>query len=293
MKHTWKITLTLVLLFFFSQVVGVTILNEYIDTAASTAEEKVFKPLFLGGQEIERPDIDPNLSFGVLFGAVLVGTLLALLLIKFKLWLVWKIWFFVAIWFTISLSFGAFFNSFIALGVGLLLTILKVMRRSVIIHNFTELFVYAGIAVIFVPIMNLFAAFALLFLISLYDAWAVWKNKHMITLANAQSKIGSFAGFSIPYNIPKKVKPRKGVKLIKVPMKVKSAVLGGGDIGFCLLFTGVILMEFGFWPAMVVPIFSSAALLLLLLNAKKDRFYPAMPFLTAGCVVGFFVSLLI
>ena len=73
---------------------------------------------------------------------------------------------------------------------------------------------------------------------------------------------------------------------------VKTAVLGGGDMGFPLLFAAVVQRVYGA-SALVVPIFAGIALLLLLLASKKDRFYPAMPFLSAGCFVGLGVALLL
>ncbi|MBR9683757.1 hypothetical protein GOV03_04420, partial [Candidatus Woesearchaeota archaeon] len=75
--------------------------------------------------------------------------------------------------------------------------------------------------------------------------------------------------------------------------KVKIALLGGGDIGFPLIFTGVILKVFGLWQALIIPIFSGAALLALLLKGNEKKFYPAMPFITIGCLVGLAVVWLI
>ena len=75
--------------------------------------------------------------------------------------------------------------------------------------------------------------------------------------------------------------------------KISTAILGGGDIGFPLIFTGVILKVFGLWQSLVIPVFSGAALLFLLLKGKEKKFYPAMPFITIGCLVGLGVVLLV
>jgi len=164
-----------------------------------------------------------------------------------------------------------------------LLGFFKVFRPRLITHNITELFVYAGIAVLFVPVMNLFSGVFLLLGISIYDAYAVWKSKHMIKLAKFQTKSKVFAGLFIPYQLPKgKIKKAKKTKMVKV----KHAILGGGDIAFPLLFAGVILKVYGFGWAFFIPPFSTAALTWLFLHSKKDKFYPAMPFLSAGCFLG-------
>ena len=70
----------------------------------------------------------------------------------------------------------------------------KILRPNVFIHNLTEVFIYGGIAALLVPIINLFSAFILLLLISIYDMYAVWKSKHMVSMAKFQSEAKVFAG---------------------------------------------------------------------------------------------------
>ena len=147
-------------------------------------------------------------------------------------------------------------------------------ERLKLYDNFTELFVYSGIAAIFAPIMNVFAASILLILISIYDAIAVWKTKHMIKMAKFQAKTKMFAGLVVPY--------AKGKK---------QAILGGGDIGFTLLFSGVVLYNVGFLNALIVSLFTTISLFVLLYKSKKNKFYPAMPYLSVGCFIGYFISL--
>ena len=53
----------------------------------------------------------------------------------------------------------------IALALAIPLAYLKIYKRNLLIHNFTELLVYPGIAVIFVPILNVFTIISLLILI--------------------------------------------------------------------------------------------------------------------------------
>ena len=48
----------------------------------------------------------------------------------------------------------------------------------------------------------------------------------------------------------------------------------------------------GFLKTLIITLFTTIALLLLFLLSKKDRFYPAMPFLSAGCLLGYGVMLL-
>ena len=48
-----------------------------------------------------------------------------------------------------------------------------------------------------------------------------------------------------------------------------------------------------FAQSMIIVATTTLALALLFMAAKKDRFYPAMPFISAGCLVGWAVTLLI
>ncbi len=77
--------------------------------------------------------------------------------------------------------------------------------------------------------------------------------------------------------------------------------MGGGDIAFPMIFAGVVMdtlirsMGFSkpsaFLMAMIIPLVVTVALFILLYKAEKDKFYPAMPFLTAGCLVGYGIML--
>lgn len=300
MKHTLKITLLLVSIFFVTQVIGLAITNEYISTKEYTdPETKEVRKKVIAEKlpyNIERPKLRESTSYMWLMSAILVGTLLLLVLMKFKKTSLWKLWFFLAVFSTMSIAFSAFIDNTLAAILALTLALLKIYRPVTIIQNLTEVFIYGGLAAIFVPIINIFAAFMLLILISIYDIIAVRHTKHMIKLAKFQAKSKVFAGLLIPYRREEgKVAAKKGIK-----KTARIAVLGGGDIGFPLIFAGVVMKGLmlhnpeliGFLKAIIIPIFVSMALLYLLLRSKKDRFYPAMPYLTVGCIIGYFAILL-
>ncbi len=257
--------------------------------SAKTAEtgELTWKNLpSLAGMPMERPEIEPGVTLIFVAIAIVIGTLLILLIIKHRKMLLWKIWFLLAVVLCMQISFGAKLSANVALVLALIFGLWKTFRPNIFIHNFTELFIYGGLAAIFVPILNIFYAYILLIILSFYDMYAVWKSKHMVKMAKFQTKSGIFAGLLIPYAFTK-LKKKKGM------VKVKTAVLGGGDIGFPLLFAGVILVSKGWLPALIVTGGTTIALILLLSFSKKGKFYPAMPFLTAGCVAGHLVSLLV
>lgn len=49
----------------------------------------------------------------------------------------------------------------------------------------------------------------------------------------------------------------------------------------------------GMIDGIIVALFVSLSLFVLLMLSKKNKFYPAMPFLTIGCAVGYLATLLI
>jgi len=170
------------------------------------------------------------------------------------------------------------------------------MKSNMIVHNLSEVFIYGGLAAIFVPIMNVFAAILLLLLIAVYDFIAVFKIKHMVTMAKFQTEEKLFAGLAIPYKRQKKDKKIKKKTVTKIKKEaIRTAILGGGDIGFPLLFAGVALKDLiisnnimiAFLKTLIIPIATSLALLFLLVKSEKNKFYPAMPILSAGCFIGY------
>lgn len=303
MKHTHLISFLILTSFFLSQIIGLVIVNQYIDHPQSQVKgETVMKPL----PGFERPQVaNKSTSFVPITVAILIGTALIFLIIKFRKPIILRVWFFLVIWLCLAFAFYAFIpHPFIVL-LALMLAVWKIFRPNILVHNFTELFIYGGLAAIFVDIINVFAAFMLLALISVYDAIAVWKTKHMVALARFQTDSKVFAGLFIPYDLKgakSQIKLRHAPKTSKKKVKThKVAVLGGGDVGFPLIFAGVVMKEAmlvepmmqAFLKTLLIPVFATAALYLLLYLGEKDKFYPAMPFISAGCFIGYVMFLLL
>jgi presenilin-like A22 family membrane protease len=304
MKHPFWPTMILLLTFVIAQYLGLLIVYNYIDFEESVPGEMEFKSLPIG----ERPEIDEEVSYIYVFAAIIIGTVIALFLARFTLIWIWKIWFLLAITMTLGVAFSAFsfVPAAVALGLAMALGIWRTFWPNWLVQMGTELFVYGGLAAIFVPWFNLWSISILLVLIAAYDAYAVWKSKHMITLAKSQSEAKIFAGLTVPYikdklrlkgtkkrTVGEKTEKEKKVNKTEIPIKARVALLGGGDVGFPLLFAGVVLKEFGLWQSLVIPIFAMVPLALLFWKAEKDKFYPAMPFIGAGCLIGLLVVWLI
>ena len=330
MKHTLKVTIALVLFFFMAQFAGLLVINHYIDHKKTIEAKAVeWEPLPYG---LERPEIkNQSYSFIYISIAILIGTVLVLLLARFNKPLIWKLWFFATVWLTLSIAFAAFINNNIpfvavinakflnfaaanipflafidniaAAALAFALAMAKLYKPGIIIQNLSEIFIYGGLAAVFVPMIKLFAAFMLLILISIYDYISVFKTKHMISLAKFQSQSKVFAGLLIPYGKGRALAENKITRKTE-PLqqkKARIAVLGGGDIGFTLIFAGVVMKSLmlqeavliGFLKTLIIPVFVSLALLILLLKGRQDKFYPAMPVLSIGCFAGYLAVLLV
>ncbi|MBI2549565.1 hypothetical protein HYV83_00090 [Candidatus Woesearchaeota archaeon] len=304
MKHSWQVSAVLLSIFLAAQFIGLFVVHSYIDAAASEqASKEAGKPVVVYGQlpyGVERPSIAPDISFLFFGAAIAVGTLLLLLIIRFRKVSLWKIWSALAIVITLTVAFSSFLPNAIAAILSIIIAYFSVLKPNILVHNLGELFVYGGLAAIFVPVMNVKSAAILLLIIAAYDIFAVFHSKHMITLAKFQIENNIFAGLFIPKKLSAKsvVSPITSSSTSTKPSQPQLqadkysdsgsyAVVGGGDVGFPLLFAGTALATFGFYKTLLIPVAAAAALTVLLAIGKRGKFYPAMPFIAAGCFIGY------
>ncbi|HLC65205.1 MAG TPA: presenilin family intramembrane aspartyl protease [Candidatus Nanoarchaeia archaeon] len=293
MKHTLPVSLLLIGIFLVSQIVGLAVINKdaNVNVLPSGEIEVTHKETALG----ERPEIKGGTTTAYILGALIIGTLILLVLIKYQKFVLWKLWYFTAVWATLTITIGVFLLPIPSGIIALILAVLKMYRPNLIVHNVTEVMMYSGIALLFVPLLDVKWMIVILLLVALYDAYAVWKSKHMIKMARFTMDSKVFAGLAIPY---------KGERITAKAGRAKgrTAILGGGDVAFPLMFSGVVmewLMQEGvsklgaFYESLFIVAFATAAVAYLLLKGEKGKFYPAMPFITAGCIIGYLIILLL
>ncbi len=304
MKHTVPVSAVLLSMFLAAQIIGLLVVSSYVDAEASRrATEEAGKPVVVYEAlpyNMERPNLAPDTSFIFFGAAIAVGTFLLLLIIKFRKVSLWKIWFAFAIVLTLTVAFSSFLPKAVAAILSIIIAYSRVLKPNILAHNLSELFVYGGLAAIFVPILNIKSAAILLVFVSAYDLFAVFTSRHMITLAKFQAANNMFAGLFVPKQLSLKsavspIKPEQPATA-KRPLKEKYsdsgdyAVVGGGDIGFPLLFAGAALATFGFYKTLIIPVAAALALAVLIAIGKRGKFYPAMPFIAAGCFVGYAIA---
>jgi presenilin-like A22 family membrane protease len=294
MKHNIKITAILLLMFLVTQFIGLYVVDHYT---------KVDLPLGLDSPKLEE-DREYNQMFISIIIAFVIAIGLLLLLTHFKAEFLLKLWFLIVVIIALMISFMSFVPTFqyvtiIVLLLAVPLALVKIYGQNFIIHNATELFIYPGIAAVFVPLLNIYTILALLVAISLYDMWAVWKSGLMQKMAKFQiNKLKVFAGFFVPYvskNVRMKIKKMKKSELKKKKIKANVAILGGGDVIFPIIAAGVMMKTFPetIIPAILVIAGAALGLAYLFFFAKKKKFYPAMPFISAGIFLAIGLSYLI
>lgn len=301
MKHPLSPTILLVILFVCSQLIGLAILT--VNATVAVDEDGVISVDNTQPITGDRPETTEAGIFMYLVIGIAIGTAALLIMAKFKATLLWKLWYMLAIALTVATAFGVLLPAAIAWIIGVLAAVLKVYKPHSFIHNITEIFIHAGIAFIIVPLLNVFWAIMMLIAIAVYDAYAVWKSKHMVDMANFMTDTKLFAGLNVPYNKKKgTVKVSANTKASKKTTTVRTAILGGGDIAFPLLFSGTVLLwligqgltkTYAFGLTTIITVSATIALIGLFVGAKKDHFYPAMPFLSSACLIGLGIIVLI
>ena len=315
MKHNLKITLTIILMFLITQLIGIYVVNYYssvqiVDNVPLNVSAPSL-PLGLGHPEIKNESDFLTLYLPTILTAFILAAALLFLLSKLKIDFILKAWFFIVITIALTIAVLAFlpqfeYSLYFGLAIAISLAVLKTFKRNPVFHNFTELFIYPGIAAVFVPILNIFSMVALLFVISLYDVWAVWHSGIMQKLAKYQiNNLKVFPGFFLPHmtkETKSMIKKMKESGNEKKEFKVNVAILGGGDIVFPIIASGVALKTLGFTTiaglkvplaSLLIVIGAFLGLAYLLFSSKEKRFYPAMPFISIGILVGMIISHLI
>jgi presenilin-like A22 family membrane protease len=308
MKRNLKIAIILLSIFLITQLLGVYVVNFYLNPL-----EKI--PYGFDNSQLtssQTPGIYTQILFSFII-SLIIAIVLIFFLIKIKSNWIMKIWFFIVVCLALGVTLNVFIRqlgfieaSKMALAIGLLFGYFKVFRRNIIVHNFIEMLIYPGIGAIFALMFNLWVAIIILLVISVYDIIAVWKSNIMMKMANYQIKsVGVFGGLLIPY-ANKKMKEK--IKLLKLrfkdkqipesvikksKIKVNIAVLGGGDMAFPIMAIGVFFKTFQNIPATLFVILFAALGLSYILFFGKKKSYPAMPYLTAGILLGMLVSWLL
>ncbi len=216
-----------------------------------------------------------GVSSGVgLFVYILIATAFILLLIKFfrKFLKVLEIF---SIFFATEIFFEILFidipnPGLLALPLALLVVALRLIYPdNWISKDIAVVFSILGIGAFLGASLGIIAAFALLILLTIYDFIAVFKTKHMITMA--KSIIKENLAFAMA-----------------IPERKREIHIGGGDLVMPIIVSTAIYREYGTLAAL-----SSLLIGLLILAVviavfveKKGKAIPALPPIAFGMILG-------
>ncbi|MEK6914911.1 MAG: hypothetical protein AABW83_04635 [Nanoarchaeota archaeon] len=312
MKHNKKITLILICMFIITQLIGLLVVSSY-----NNGIELPF------GMEPPEDIKESSLVGGLssIITAFFIAILLFFLLMRINAHTFIRLWYFFVTTLALGLTIYVVLfligidSQIISLIFALPLSYIKVFKRNLWIHNITELLIYPGIAAVFISFLDnvfgpkvILATIIILFIISIYDIWAVWHSKVMQKMAEFQmNNLKFFTGFFVPYADKKE---KEKIRLLKeknigktdseiekefrkAKIKVNLAILGGGDVIFPIISAGIFYKNYGLISGLLILVFSTIALSLLFVLAKKGKYYPAMPFITTGLYFGMWLSWMI
>jgi len=307
MKHSAKVVMILLGMFFVTQLIGLAVVHYYGPEYQLVVDENgkfIEKTVYNLPYGMEPPEgVTPSSTLVSIVMAIGIAVVFMLILMRYKAAIFLRLWFFIVVILALGVTINAIlgsipYASIIAILIAIPLAAIKIFKRNIIVHNVTELFIYPGIASIFVPLLNIWTVVLLLIIISIYDIYAVWHAGFMQKMAQYQIKeLKFFTGFFVPYLGPKEramiKNAKKNDKLKDKKVKVNVAILGGGDVIFPIILAGVVYNTLGLLSALIISVGATAALGWLFYISKKGKFYPAMPFISVGCFIALGIAYLV
>jgi len=241
--------------------------------------------LYLGSKLIAIPEIQPvtGAVYGVgIFVYILFSTAIILLIIKYiKRFL--RVMELLAIFVSTEIFFEILLLGFVpagaeflpAVALALTVTASRVFWKNILTQNIAMLLSIIGVGALLGATLGFLPALILLGLLAIYDVVAVFKTKHMVTMA-------------------KEIVKQKLAFTLAIPTPQHVFQLGGGDLVMPLVFSVAVLREFGLVTALATV--TGSMLLLMLFFAwlfkRPGRAYPALPPVTIGAIIGWAFAVL-
>lgn len=278
-------------MFLLTQFIGLFVVNSYFIKEGPSGGSGEEIPFFEKDAQEDVSSFNFLISFAFSF---VIAISLFLFLVKKKSQRFLRAWFLMVVTIALTIVFNLLFSGMnyaleISFIISLVIGYFKIYRRNLMIHNLSEMLIYPGISVAFIQYLSVWSVVVLLILISIYDIWAVWKSEIMQKMVKYQmDSLKIFSGFMIP-NLSQK--EREKIKKLskeksKKEIKVGVAILGGGDVVFPIITSGIFLINFGILSAICVTIGAALGLSYIFFFGKKEKPYPAMPYITAGIFLG-------
>lgn len=252
-----------------------------------------FFGIFVAKNLINKGYLQESINVSPLFFLIsfAIATTFFFLAIKFvKHGFLFKVVFLFLVFVGSRVVFSAFFPETISLALALIVLGIWFAAPYIIVHDAILLVTLAGVGSELGLSINVYSVLLLFAVLSIYDVFAVYKTRHMITMFKKLTSHGVFLALIIPFDFKKFFLNTK-----KAEPGRDFLMLGTGDIAFPILLA-VSALSISFFTSICVIIGSTAGLILIfyMLLIQPDRkAMPALPPIALGSFLGFLVSLII
>lgn len=233
-------------------------------------------------------------SFGSLqiFGMVLIATALMLLLVRYGLKKLLRLWFDTSMLMTGFIYLSVFFSGALALGMAVAGAVLRRHVPSLWTRNGIDGLSFAGAGLLFGLLVDLRTAVLLILIIGIYDVVAVYLTEHMVQLATASMESGAFAGLMYPKDGDTATTTTTPSKGDESSGGAEVGIIGGGDIVIPLMLAVAATNALGVVAGLGVAAGATLGLVLLFEKSSEESFYPAIPAVGGGGLLGLGLVLL-
>ncbi len=256
-------------------------------------EEKIY----LQANEIELPQMSFTPVALYFFGmVVLIGIVLWLIPVTKLKWALRVLFAAMFLW-GLFLILYFLVPVYVALPVAAVCSLAWLLRPKIWLHNLLLIFALGSLGFSAGALFAPWTVILLLLALSIYDVLAV-RFGYMLWMATKLSDNDTLPAFVIPLSIGDWTRHLGHAGRRKLapadPGDRKFSVLGGGDIGFPLLFVGSVFAVSGFGSAFVVAAFQMAGIVSVFwIQAAflKGKPMPALPPMFIASLIGFLVTL--
>ncbi|MDY6777265.1 MAG: presenilin family intramembrane aspartyl protease [Candidatus Nanohaloarchaea archaeon] len=240
--------------------------------------------------------VNQNPASGLyLFGIIAVATILMILLYRYQLTALVKLWFLSAIFFTQLMFYAIFFPPAIALGAAVAGFTVRKLVPDIWTRNLIDSISYAGIGAFFGTMIGVIPAAIFLVLIAAYDIFAVFISEHMISIVEEGMDSNTFMGFMYPKDHSQNLEPgvERSPDQIDTDQleEVQVGIIGGGDVVIPMIFAVSLMGPYGPLATAISSIGAAGGLSILLNKSREGEFYPAIPAVGGGAILGFLLYL--
>ncbi|MEK7607186.1 MAG: presenilin family intramembrane aspartyl protease [Patescibacteria group bacterium] len=246
--------------------------------------------VFFSSHQWLAPEIMPQASTvsGFVFSFLAATVVLFILLKSFRGRVIFEFLLSIAVFGGVWFLLGAFLPSPWDILFASAVTLLRLFLPYVIVQNGVMIAGVAGISAMLGISTPWKTALMILVLLSIYDVIAVYETKHMVTMFKGLLERGVVFALTVPEKLSgqfhhlRSVNPREGYFF-----------LGSGDLALPSLF---VVSAFATHPALGIGAMIGSALGVVLMETLfrlgKGNPMPALPPITLGSLLGFFLAML-